>query len=974
MAGTLYTPAMRAEAAAPTRAIFPGLTISNVGPAAETLRFSGLRMAIASSSLGLFKNRVARWGGWPRSATDKRSAIQGYAGEVAIDDTDRVYSRYLYQLAQRPVAIDFLSPNVPGASDFYPFFRGVVGAVRTERQYIVVSLRQDDQKLNALFPKGLLTKADHPNIHKRAVSRPIPIVYGRRTLFGNTFPARGAVECPMVDTASFPKNIVAGHICKAVPHVYIDSVLKTVATHYTLDYPVIAGRQYTRINWLSGSGVTIDSIVTADVDGITSDGTIGGTLIENAADILKHMLVNWIYGDYRKGAWFADATAPVDTTLFTAAATWMTNFIGSKMSRLISEEQRRGIDEVNQFGSDFESITPIWTNLGKIGLVLWDHTKQDAEVYPSDRIIESRHVIDGDISLAFEDEAYVPRIQTSYLQYIDENGNERFLYSAETQDATSNITAQESKQARYFPGESLGHFSAWLTDSMRIGRYRSVIPGINALLPVAFLDYELMSDLRLTWARWPNEDGTIGAGDKTWQGRMIRLLGVMPDLDAMNLRAELRDAQSATSSFWHVWKNTKRVAVTAAVPEEGVIKQNIGQFEIYTRSTVKYVDDPSGTVVKLGVDIIPVDKAGLVPETPRTNGIIRSSFASGLTGITAPAAGGGTVTADPTDLLFEDPAIPNSLLFTAGSPHTADLTARPTVDTGSYAANTRGVLSIDYKNSAADVEAYRLQRLFDNWYYRDSDQTWNAAVQNNLLPNSSIIARHKSKLIDVGANATALRLFGVALSGGTSGRLFRIYHWQFEAGRSYTTRIVTDGSAVTRGADTVKIAYDSGGKRLLPLSRFTFEWRLKPFWNGADLASGDVKMVFDLAFDANNKIQLFYYQTDGAWRFQLISAGVSYVTTVPHSPLRDTEYTVTARITSSEAELGLTPLTASVFVGTTKGTDVVFAVPSYVAAQSLYLGGITGAPATSQFDGAIISARVSPFAKPDGAIGISFPT
>lgn len=963
---------MLAELQRGTRSVVPVLEISNVGPTAKTIRLASVRGGVASASLGAYKTRIVDmgWGHWTRSAADRRNALTTFNGTVTIDDADLGFLPDIYQLYRCASTVKLVSPNLTNTSDYFTFHVGKVASIQQDGTRWSISIRPNDSAMDAPFPKGKITVIDWSSAHQRAIGQPLPILYGSHSAQNLIFPVGGQVPLLYVDTSNW-KFVVAGHVCKSVPRVYIGATLKTVVTHYNLSYPIVGGRQYTVVTFTSDPGA--DPVVTADVDGIETVGDGSGTLISNPADMLKHLLVNWIFGDYRKGAWLLDATAPVDTTLFSAASTFISSFLGvTAFARRIGEQQRTGTDELNQWCSDLE-IPAFWTNAGKIGISVFDHTLQDSGAYPAGRLRESVDVVGGQIGLEFLDQAYTPRILTSYAPRIDDNYSERWLFAIESQDATSIVGTQEPKEARWFP-VGTGYFIPRLADAWRINRYRSLLPNLTATVRGSFLDYELMTQLGVTWARGPNENGTAGWGDKKWQRVPVCVIEQDADLDAMTVGLRAQDLRATLSSFWHVWKNTKRVSSS----EEGTIKLNIGQFEVTTRASKKYSDDPSGSVVELANDVIPSDTTGLLVEDASTNELIRSSFINGTTGITITGAS-GTVAADTADTLIEtptgaSPAGGNSLKFTAGTPHTADLTARPTSDTASIVANTKVRVSIDHKDDSGASFIWRLQRLFDNNWWRESDSTWQVATTDNALPVSTTTVRPTSKLIDVGANNTALRLFSVQLSGGTSARVNRAYHWQLEQKRWATSRIISDGSAGTRAADTVKVTNDTSGKTIWPVAHGTWELTFRPLYDAADLAAGSLFYLLSLEYDASNKWELFYDKDAAALKFVIRAAGVNYTASGAYVPARGVEQKVAIRWTSaSDGELSLTALTADIFVGTTKGTGVVYVTPTTAASKNLYLGCKTGTPATNQLNGSIISARVSPLCKPDGAINVAYP-
>jgi hypothetical protein len=124
--------------------------------------------------------------------------------------------------------------------------------------------------------------------------------------------------------------VLSGHACKKVTTVY---VLKPVVVQNfsedgdespTRSDPVqvqmVEGVDY-RQGWMDINGHRYHLLafnqaqtsetceyfeVTANVEGIETNGDGSGTLIENADEIVEHVMLNWILNSYQKGPWFTD--------------------------------------------------------------------------------------------------------------------------------------------------------------------------------------------------------------------------------------------------------------------------------------------------------------------------------------------------------------------------------------------------------------------------------------------------------------------------------------------------------------------------------------------------------------------------------------------------------------------------------------------------------------------------------------------
>ncbi len=100
-------------------------------------------------------------------------------------------------------------------------------------------------------------------------------------------------------------------------------------------------------------------------------------------------------------------------------------------------------------------------------------------------------------------------------------------------------------------------------------------------------------------------------------------------------------------------------------------------------------------------------------------------------------------------------------------------------------------------------------------------------------------------------------------------------------------------------------------------------------------------VVFQAYYDADNHQQFYYSNAAGQWIYRHKVNATTYTATKTASVTRGTTYSLGARWTSEEGELGLSNYTLSVFVDGVKGTDVTAgAAPTTTATADLDIGKI----------------------------------
>jgi hypothetical protein len=313
---------------------------------------------------GVYSDRVLGWGPLRRGVNLRVSSLDPFETEFTLADTDQQLAKVIegssgHQVRNSAATIKLAAEGIASA-DWMTLFSGRIESYQQPGPLSwTITLRPTDLPLNReSCPKAIITRSDWPNCLADMVGQRAPIVYGKHNSASGT--NAGAVPLLTVDTLAFRYLVCVGR-AKAVDVVYADGV---PVTGWTASYPQVNGRQYTVVTFATSQA---DAAISADVQGYDATGDGSGSLLEDPATVLKHLLVNFIYGDWKSGAWLADATAPVDTTSF--ATTYFSDR-GYKVSKRIARV-RKGVDLVNEFLSSLEARA-CWTWGGKIMLRVED--------------------------------------------------------------------------------------------------------------------------------------------------------------------------------------------------------------------------------------------------------------------------------------------------------------------------------------------------------------------------------------------------------------------------------------------------------------------------------------------------------------------------------------------------------------------------------------------------------------------------
>jgi hypothetical protein len=467
---------------------------------------------------------------------------------------------------------------------------------------------------------------------------------------------------------------------------------------------------------------------------------------------------------------------------------------------------------------------------------------------------------------------------------------------------------------------------------------------------LSLLDNKLGDEIRAIHPAIPNYTGA-GAQSLDWQGRLLRTTGYEVDMDKKVISTlQARDIRRDVITFMD-----SGVAVRPGPTAYGVARADIGTTRLFTRNSLAWGADLGGVVRQVGVDEELLSGAGMGMFRPTTNYALQSSFRNSagtgaFVGWTKGGTGvGGSAIGETNAGLWFDPDItPRAVIFTAGTPHTTDLTLL-NLTTASVPANTIVTPWFAFRSSDGvftNTAAYRVQRGFDNKYWDGS--AWQVAVQTlSLLGTGGAIMTKTGLPIPVGTSATTLTLTFLLPSGGTSGRTVTLYHAQISDQAWRGPIIVTDGVAAASAQSRLLISNNQTA-RFWQRARGTAFVCVMPTWDSSLVAATGGTFTFTAAscvFDANNSMSLFYSIPGGIWTFRRRSAGVNYDATKLIVMPSDSPVMLAMRWAGASGEYGMTPLQQSMFVDGVKGTvasggsEVVSVPPTQTTTANAALGG-----------------------------------
>lgn len=484
--------------------------------------------------------------------------------------------------------------------------------------------------------------------------------------------------------------------------------------------------------------------------------------------------------------------------------------------------------------------------------------------------------------------------------------------------------------------------------------------------PLTLLDGELLTDIAIADPTGPSPttSGTATAWQTRpdgWGGlnytsrRPVRITQQSVDLNTLSVSQDGKDLWPISLSYWDSFVPTKT---------SNPIRQGIGiisreSVRCFTRDSAAWIyDAEGGLVTRIEEGAEKTQAGGVLIETYRKNQLSKSAFVSGTSSLTLSGTGvnGSAIAVSTTDpLLFDTSVSPNSVMLTAGNPHTTPLLV-------SWPATSQSVYSCYVRFETRNVTSssglvYRLQRTIDGAYFNFSS-SWGSLtpIDNNIsfAPSATTVSQTILKFINgalgpisaaaSSAGASPLILTIGMSSGGTASRVSHLYYADILTASTsesiiagLSSRIVTDAAPVAQDSDLLWMVDNSTGVTMRP-ERGTIMVRTIPQWSGSDLAGFSITLpgphllhLGPISTTGDNSAFAFYYNNTTAAPaglvFSALSSDGSVLSSANFSHVAGLtitagqEYSFAFRWTSTAGELGSTGRLLSVFVDGVKGTD-----------------------------------------------------
>jgi hypothetical protein len=298
---------------------------------------------VSTTGYGYYAGLVQSWGHFLCSAEATEGGLETQDKTIILVDVDGKFSDLDaagYRLMGSAVTFYLGSPNVPNKADWFTLYSGYLRSVALNGDgTATATFRPGIDVLSTLIPRERLLRSDFPLIDPAAEGGIAPRIWGTWSALAGE--AKGAISCAKVDTSATSKHVVAiGHML-SVPRVYQAGTLKTSGADYSIGYPIINGREWTRIDFTGDTGT---DEVKADVEGYDSNGDGTGTLIDDPVDLLESLCSTIWQG-----------TPPLDATSLADTKTWLTSSAqGAPIkAALLLDQQRSGWDILSDWAQSF---------------------------------------------------------------------------------------------------------------------------------------------------------------------------------------------------------------------------------------------------------------------------------------------------------------------------------------------------------------------------------------------------------------------------------------------------------------------------------------------------------------------------------------------------------------------------------------------------------------------------------------------
>jgi hypothetical protein len=347
-----------------------------------------------------------------------------------------------------------MSPDLTTTDDWVPVYTGVLKGWNEKRPNVWdLEFEPKDEKLDSPVPREKPSEADFADADPKVYDTFAPLIYGVHSSV--ELNDDGMIELFRIDKVNHIYLLSFGRV-KGVDNCYAiegsEAPVKltegTGADQWQEKFEIRSGRQWSFVEFPGGFS-TYDPEKTkfvVDVRGYETVGDGTGDVITNPAEQIQHFLANFVFGDWKSGAWFDPDDYQIDPETFTYAAAWF-NALGHAGARYIGGKgsATKALQECNRFTKNLE-IKMAWNRAGKMAIHPHEHDVLD--VYDVEADIE-QGLNDISIPQFKYDKSNV--VRTVLVAYLHQTSQNQFLANIDVTDLGTEEGKTENLQAFWLP-------------------------------------------------------------------------------------------------------------------------------------------------------------------------------------------------------------------------------------------------------------------------------------------------------------------------------------------------------------------------------------------------------------------------------------------------------------------------------------------------------------------------------------------
>jgi hypothetical protein len=527
-----------------------------------------------STPAGWYKDRVLSIGTINREAPAIGSDLMISDCEIVFSNLDREFSTLKATRPFRniPVRIKFGTTST-GYSGFTTIYSGRISNWRILNGTCVLTIRDFmfDQLNGALG--GFLNPTDFPTVPIDQFTDQLefcPIIYGSVTSTGTDGSNVGGTPCYLSTSEAPFRYLVARHVCKSIMRVYRYGIVLD-SSQYTVTTSIVNGITMQFINFATDQREEFRATeyeITADVQGITVDGSSAGVLIENPVSQIQHYLIN--YGGL-------------------TAADFDTDIVSTTEEKLVNErgafsiiEQATHIDILNRALHSFGLSSHITRN-GR--LALYKFTLDDLwNIDGINPITDENDIIRDTFAISSNDE-FASRIQYNFRNsWVHEYFERQPDLIDLDEEAAIGLDSRENINLWYVRDELTAQ-----TQAIEQGYYkRENLQFITFMLPIQHFEKDLNELMRITHFQG------IASNATGYNAAVFRILGLTLTLNPQQMNIECHAIRQIT--YENIWRSYCKLGSTAELPSDWDAATSAQKEYMFLGSTAITTGGPKGTL------------------------------------------------------------------------------------------------------------------------------------------------------------------------------------------------------------------------------------------------------------------------------------------------------------------------------------------------------------------------------------------